>query len=137
MFHVYQSTAHDPANGKWGDCQRAVIASWMELDLEEVPHFFDQGRPLAEAMTMLYEFLANYGCGYITIPFTGKLSDVLAVMKHHNPGMHYILVGESGKCPGVGHVVLCKDDEIIHDPSGSGVVGPIDGYVWVELITRI
>ena len=136
MIPMFQMIKHDPKNGTWGDCQRACIASLMELDLEHVPHFFDQGKPLTEAMQLLYDFLADYGLGYVTIPFTGTVDDVLAAMAHHNPGMHYILVGESGKLPGIGHVVVCKGDEIIHDPSGSGIAGPIDGYVWVELITR-
>ena len=87
-------------------------------------------------MQLMYDFLANYGLGYIAIPFTGTVEDVMTAMKHHNPGMHYMLVGESGQCPGIGHVVVCKDDQVVHDPSGSGIAGPIDGFVWVELITR-
>ena len=44
MKPVKQLFHHDPANGVWGDCFRAVIASVLSLPVEAVPHFFD-GNP--------------------------------------------------------------------------------------------
>lgn len=38
MKPVRQLYRHDPANGVYGDCWRACIASVLELPIEDVPH---------------------------------------------------------------------------------------------------
>ena len=47
-------------------------------------------------------------------------------MGENNPGMFYILGGISRR--GCGHAVVCKDNQIVHDPSPqkTGIVGPFD-----------
>jgi hypothetical protein len=39
MKPVDQEFVHRPDIGQHGDCQRAVIASLLELPITEVPHF--------------------------------------------------------------------------------------------------
>lgn len=40
MTPVFQEFEHDLKNGIVGDCQRACIASLLDLSLNEVPHFY-------------------------------------------------------------------------------------------------
>ncbi len=41
MIPLMQRNHHDPANGIYGDCHRAAIASLLELPMDDVPHFCD------------------------------------------------------------------------------------------------
>jgi hypothetical protein len=40
MKPIDQEFMHDPEKGIIGDCFRACIASILELDINEVPHFY-------------------------------------------------------------------------------------------------
>ncbi len=132
-----QTILHDPSNGKYGDCQRAAIASILSLDVQQVPHFLD-GDPSSEVFNArLREFLAPRGLSLFAIPFDTDIDSVLRSVGGMNPGVPYMLVGESPR--GVNHVVICQDDAVIHDPhpSNAGLIGPSkgDGYYWVEVLS--
>lgn len=119
---------HDPGNGVWGDCGRTAIACLLDLAPADVPHFYDNGVRSDVARSSVDAWLAPRGLRLIEIPFPGAvgLDAVLAHQKAVNPGVHYILLGKSRT--GVGHVVICRDGEIVHDPSlvDAGIVGPCD-----------
>lgn len=44
MTPVDQTILHDPDAGLYGDCQRAVIASLLDLPIDSVPNFSAGGR---------------------------------------------------------------------------------------------
>jgi hypothetical protein len=57
------------------------------------------------------------------------------MMKAINPGVFYLLGGQSRT--DCGHSVVCLDDAIIWDPSltDAGIVGPMeDGYYWITVL---
>ena len=69
MTPVKQEFVHDPSNGVYGDCQRAVIASLLDLPLSEVPHFLGISKNQAEGYwTLLQTFLRERGYAWLTIP---------------------------------------------------------------------
>ncbi len=130
-----QLFTHDPKAGVWGDCQRAAIASLLDRRLEDVPHFFDGGVDTAVADKRMDDWLAMLNLKMIFVPFNGELPEILALQKRFMPGLHYMLVGKSQT--GAAHVVVCKDDAIIFDPSltDAGIVGPTDeGLYWVQFL---
>lgn len=84
------------------------------------------------------EWLAFRGWQIFTVVFTDTVENVMDTMAQQNPGVRYMLCGTS--LTGVNHVVICRDDQIEHDPSkkDSGIIGPCDqGYVWVELLVPV
>lgn len=127
---------HRPDEGSYGDCQRTVVACFLDLDAQDVPHFND-GMPGAEVFNERYDgYLASRGLARMMTVFDGSagLNQVLQTMKSVNPGMYYCLSGMSET--GVNHVVIAKDDAVVWDTSlnDSGIVGPCtDGYFWVDV----
>jgi hypothetical protein len=136
MKPVKQRNLHKPDEGIYGDCHRAVIASLLELEIEEVPHFGDEAPDGREFYRRVREFLLTKDLIDVNIVYNAELSGVLKVMKSMNPGLYYILGGLSKT--GVDHSVICFEDEIVHDPSinQSGIVGPCknDGLYWVTFL---
>lgn len=137
MIPLKQKFRHDPANGVYGDCARAAVASIFEMPLDDVPHFYDKDASDIDGKIAFTNFLLERGLRPISVPFPGAIpiEDILGTMRRLNPDVHYLLTGTSRS--GVNHVVVCKDDQIIHDPSldDSGIVGPCsDGCWWLEFI---
>lgn len=137
MIPVTQRFKHDPDNGVWGDCHRAVIASLLELPIDEVPHFCDQGKKISGPDTDDRQWLRSRGLTPINMAFPGTttLDDVLTTVENCNPGLLFILGGTSRN--GTGHSVVAGRGEILHDPSidQSGIVGPMeDGLWWVTFL---
>ena len=128
---------HDPENGVYGDCGRTVIACLLDLHPSEVPHFWN-GQGLArEQNEKADKWLAAIGLRLVKWALTGTMDEVFGFMQHHNRGLIYVLMGTSPR--DVNHVVICRDDEVLHDPSiqGGGLVGPADdGHWWIEVIAR-
>ena len=130
---------HDPANGVYGDCGRTAIACLLDLEPSDVPHFWNKTSkenqdPDADAR----DWLAGRGLRVATWCYEeANLEQVFDFMRVNNPGVTYTLTGMSPR--NVNHVVICRDDEMIHDPStqGGGLVGPADdGRWWIEVIYR-
>lgn len=128
--------------GSNGDCFRTALASLLNVDrLEDIPHFFDGRACLSEsekevAWTYVREWLlVNKGLFMVTIPYSSCLDDLLNCMKLQNPRLFYLLIGHSGVD---NHVVVCFEDQIVHDPCGQipgkhCLVGPAtDGFYWVH-----
>jgi hypothetical protein len=136
MTPYKQLYRHRPEDGIWGDCYRSAIASLLDLQPAEVPHWFDQGILSTEAYPRVDAWLAARGLCRITAAFSGELQVFLDHMKTHNAGIYYLLTGKSRT--GCNHTVIGLDDAIVHDPSlnDSGIIGPCieDGLYWLEFI---
>ena len=127
---------HDPDNGVYGDCQRTAIACLLDRRPEDVPHFMEDGVLPEVADKRIDDWLTMLNLKMIFVPFQGELADVMDMQARFMPGLHYLLVGKSRT--GVGHVVVCKDRDIVHDPSqnDSGIIGPCEesGMYWIQYL---
>jgi hypothetical protein len=134
-----QLNRHDPENGIYGDCWRTVVACLLRLPVEAVPHVCD-GPDDGKATERMRAFLDSQNCALIQVPFSGEmpLEQVLEyVGLVVSVDLHWCLMGVSRT--GCNHVVICKGNEIIHDPSitQSGIVGPAsDGCWWAEWVVQ-
>jgi len=138
---------HDEEAGMIGDCHRACIASLLELDAFDVPHFFDY--PVADGsdpgLKMQELWLAARGLAFIELPFhpdtkwAKSTDEFLKFVSAYSGETHYMVVGLS--IGGHNHSVIAKGDKIVHDPTYGephGIVGPCDsGFFWAGWITKL
>lgn len=147
MIYHKQEFIHDPANGVYGDCQRAVIAALLELPMSDVPNF-NEGDPTDEDFNRyLDEYLASKGLGRVGFTLGGDVDGYLDAARQGGAfcsvGQVYCLVGESPRSTQdapANHVVVCCDGKVIYDPhgpTGGGLIGPCIGNRgwYVEVIT--
>ena len=120
MTPVDQEFLHDPDNNQYGDCQRAVIASLLDLPISEVPNFnqIAQGDPTV-FYDQIQKFLQPFGYGWLTLA----------------PGVQHIFFGEGSDCyheisgpsprNNGWHAVVGKNGSIEFDPhpEKSGLAG--------------
>lgn len=136
MLFAKQRLLHKPEEGQYGDCFRTALACMLNLAPEEVPHFLHDDPSSEVFWSRANEWLLARGLKLFNVPFKADLDDVLATMKAQNPGVYYLLAGESPR--GTAHQVIALDDAIIHDPhpDGGGLVGPVpyDGMYWVNVL---
>lgn len=134
-----QKNRHNPAEGLIGDCHRTCVAMILDLDREEVPNWAEAAGDDGALFRRLSEdWLRAYGYATVHIPFTDTWKSVGNYMLRVNPGVYYILGGESRS--GVNHSVVAVNDIIAFDPSLSdaGIVAPCnDGYYWVTVFVPI
>lgn len=126
MTPADQEFIHDPQNGQYGDCQRAVIASLLDLPITAVPHFLQEaaGEPVAY-WEKLQTFVRSHGFVYLNVParaglaFYGDEGDVF-----------HEISGPSPRGNGVGHAVVGCNGQIVFDPhpSRAGLAG--DPATW-------
>ena len=121
MKPVDQEFVHLPEIGQLGDCQRAVIASLLELPISEVPHFLqDANGDPSDYWDSIQGFLASRGLAYMHVParsgtaFFGEGVDV-----------YHEISGPSPRGGGVMHAVVGRNGVIVHDPhpSKAGLAG--------------
>lgn len=108
---------HSPENGTYGDCLRACVASILELDSNDVPHFLHDNCNTETMIERMKEFLKPRSLKPFWLFFDGEsveMQDVLNHMAKINSGIYYMLYGatESGD-----HVVIAHNDKIVHNPS--------------------
>lgn len=134
-----ENRVHDSPPGTVGDCQRACLASILEMETADVPHFFDY--PMSEGgekgLKAQSEWLQQRDLAYIEIPVHGEtVADALHWISAYTGDAHYMLVGKSRS--GFMHVVVCRYDQVVHDPTygkPQGIVGPDEnGYWWVGFL---
>lgn len=115
MTPVHCRVKHDPDAGTYGDCVRACVASILDLDAEEVPHFYHDNDPQT-GMTRIRAFLNDIDLAPFFAHYdkSTPLREILQVMGQMNPNVHYILWGATNEGD---HVVVAKDDKIVHNPS--------------------
>jgi hypothetical protein len=136
MIKHKQEFRHDPENGVYGDCFRTSIACMLDLKREQVPHFLGDG-DVTQGIERAQRFLKFFNLALIQLPMQGTLEEVLTCGDIYAAGVHYFIVGESRT--GCNHIVICKDDEIVHDTSldDAGIIGPADdGYLWLGFLAR-
>lgn len=131
MTPVMCHSAHRPPE-RYGDCLRACVASILELDAREVPHFFERGDEAA-GNELLHTWLSTHGYYPFVAQLPGSLSDVFDFMR---PNGHYILMGRTDDGP---HAVVCCGGAEVHNPHwfGSPLVGPLDNGFWTVLIIAV
>lgn len=121
-----QEFLHDPANGQYGDCMRAMIASLLELPIATVPHFLQmaKGNP-GDFWHRVNSFLAERGYEYLSMG--DKHRDGYAV----DMGGYHEIYGPSPRDPAnVFHAVVGLNGKIVFDPhpSRAGLFG--DSHEW-------
>lgn len=92
------------------ECVRCSVASLFGLPREEVPHFFQEGR------------------GSWASPLSNWLREKGLKMEVWHPSLtlpdryeYYLAYGDATAMPGVGHMVVMRNGEVWHDPSGCGI----------------
>ena len=131
MKPVNQQYEHNPVEGVYGDCHRACIASILELGIEDVPHFFFDNCDGDTFYQRVREWVKLQGYSYFEVSFE---EDPREWMKMKNPDVYYIL--GCSLSSGVGHSVVCLNDQIVHDPLNqeTGQIGLLDGHYWIDII---
>lgn len=121
MTPVDQEFTHAPEVGQYGDCQRAVIASLLDLPRSEVPHFLQDAAGEAGAYWEgIQAFCRKHGYAYLTVParsgsaFYGDDGDVF-----------HEISGPSPRGNGVFHAVVGCNGAVVFDPhpSRAGLTG--------------
>lgn len=137
MKKIDNLVEHDPENDQWGDCHRVCVAMLLGQDPETVPHFYRKGDKgdQEEVRREKFGYFSGLGLTEINIPYPDcGLDEILKTWKNTNPDAAFILGGNSRR--GCGHSVVCCDGRIFHDPTGSGIVGPMDdGFYWITLFS--
>lgn len=108
------SVMHNPPQS-YGDCLRAVMASYFSIDdMETVPHFYMSGNA-EHATDLLHTWLAERGLRMmrVAIPGDATLDEVFAYMSGVNTDIEYLLFCN---CADNDHVVICCNDQVIHNP---------------------
>lgn len=142
MKPVHQTLfgSSDAPQAERGNCFPACIASLLEIELSDVPHFYalhdkpDPDDPNRDYVNIA-AFLRDRGCCIAT--FTWPLHPVHAVALR---GTHAIFSGKSPRLEGCQHAVVGRifGNEgwaLAHDPhpSGAGIDGEPE---FIEVITR-
>jgi hypothetical protein len=127
---------HDPENGAWGNCMQMTLAALLDMPIADVPHFMDGGDPEGKFNENVVAFLATRNLARVMWPISGDFMDSANIMEWHaayNPDSYYMLTGKSRN--GTPHVVLCLNDQIVHDNHGAGIVAPCEsGNYWLEWV---
>lgn len=142
MIPHKQLNYHDPNNGIYGDCGRTVIACLLEMEPEEVPHFWDGEETAHDPTIDCRRWLDERGCIMYRFGFNAEgiledLQGVLDYVGNLNPDQYWVLMGRSEN--DTNHVVVCKGNQIVHDPAldNSGIIGPcLEGCWIVEIYAR-
>lgn len=121
MRPVFQRYGTDEPRNEFGDCLRACVASLMELQLDQVPHFRwgiyeDEDGQAGSMWFHLRMWLRGRNLGLLVYKLKYKTLDkALQWCLTHNPES-YLLVG--GMAPGgQGHVCIVHKGKVVHEPS--------------------
>lgn len=137
QFHK-QKSAHIPQIGIFGDCYRTALACVLDMDPETVPHFMQlfQGQSDAILDQAIDEWLRQRGFTKIDIPYfanglsRGEIMNIIAQQNGYD--LLYLLTGMSSN--NSAHVVICRGNQVLWDPSDCGINEPIQGYYIVTHI---
>lgn len=115
MTPVYCQITHNPPE-TYGDCLRACVATVLDLQSHEVPHFYNDGCSGEVGTQRLRDWLKSRRQTPFFVGFDASMSvnDVIECNGIANPGAVYLLFGATKNGD---HVVVCQDGEIVHDPS--------------------
>lgn len=127
MIPVDQEHMHKPDEGSYGDCQRACIASLLELPREQVPHFLHDNCDYKEFNKRVNGFLAQHNLAEIVMPYVYR-----RVLKAH---VHHMMYGRTER--GTYHAVVALNGKIVHDPHPSRAGIFIDAETQVALLVHV
>ncbi len=119
MNKVNMSVMHDPDNGVYGDCQRACIASLLEIDLKDIPHFYVTDND-DDFFYSLNSYLAAKGLFHLettTIDFSLPQFKGMC-------NVYHLIYGKTIR--GTQHATVGLNGVIIHDPHPSKVGLDVD-----------
>jgi len=125
----------DPDRRQYGDCVRACVASILELDAEDVPHWYhdDDGNRAASEMREWLSFTHGMVPAYFPLPQEMNLHAVGEYMTRRFADVDYMLWCN---CGGSDHSIVCRNDIVTHNPAW--YKSPIDGAhssgVWIIII---
>ena len=108
MIPVDMQILHDPENGQYGDCQRACIASLLNINTDDVPHFHEGTDDEKIFDSRLNEFLCSKGLFHLETTFF-DLSK--------KPDCYHMIYGKTER--DTWHAVIGFNGEVIHDPHPS------------------
>ncbi len=132
MKPVDQEYVHAPEIGQHGDCQRAVIASLLELPISEVPHFLQEakGDPVG-FFEGLQSFCRSRGLAYLTVPAKSG-----AAFFGADDGVYHEISGPSPRGNGITHAVVGRDGQVVFDPhpSRAGLLGDFTQWEFSYLV---
>ena len=115
MIPVFQKIKHDPDSGKYGDCMRACIASLLELKIEDVPHFFENGNA-DDFNKKVGVFLASKGYALLSLN-CWEIKEEHFYFKKNIPHLISAITKK-----GTYHATVGIDGKIVHDPSGEALI---------------
>lgn len=136
MIPVVCRVKHDPEAGTFGDCLRACVASVLEMQAENVPHFSEDDPGPEVANKRLALFLRSLGFAPFWSNYDGSAS-VESVLEHQalqNPDATYLLFGRTASEGD--HVIVCRGGSVIHDPAWyrSPMTGPGSHGFWTVMV---
>jgi len=107
---------HDPDNGVYGDCFRAVIASLLNCETDQVPHFMFDNPDVDTYNMRLHQFLDTLDLFYLEILSNAWEFEEWKKNSHIEGDIYHVISGESPRFPGVGHSVVGCNGKVVHDP---------------------
>ena len=121
MTPVMCRSPHRPPSS-YGDCLRACIATVMDIDWQDVPHFADAGVSGAQSRAAARQWLNGHRLTVTAFAMPDEpLDAVLHWMETENPDTTWLLFGSTARpgSPDSGgdHVVVCQGGEVVHDPA--------------------
>ncbi len=114
MIKQNQEFPHDPDNGVYGDCFRAVLASLLEKDISEVPHFLYDNCNSETFNSRVSEYLGSLGLFYMSVP-AYDIKSWKESCGITEPIFHEIC-DISPRFSDTFHATVGCDGEVIHDP---------------------
>lgn len=126
MKPIDQEFIHNPSIGQFGDCTRAVLASILELPVEDVPHFLQEANGDAvQYWQGIQTFCKKFGYAYMLVNATSGI----AFWGTEEP-IYHVIAGPSPRGNGLLHDVVGCNGTIVHDPhpSRDGLLG--DSTQW-------
>lgn len=133
MKPVNCTVKDDPANGSYGDCVRACVASILEMESEQVPHFYHDGDGEAGFERMRF-WLADRGRIPAYYPLGSEFSIETVCWSFGIYGnADALLFCQSG---GTDHCVVINKEGVQHNPSWykAPIDGPHSSGMWIVII---
>jgi len=132
MKPVDQEFIHAPEKGVFGDCQRAVIASLLELPISEVPHFLQESKGDAvNYWERLQAFCRSHGFVWLVVPARSG-----GAIYGDDGDVFHEISGPSPRGNGVTHAVVGCNGSIVFDPhpSRAGLAGDSGEWEYAYLV---
>lgn len=130
----YYNFVYQDKFGLGGNCQSAVIASLLNLDLADVPYFAEglvvDGKEIENSAQIFNDRIDEFLEGHnLLLQWYTESEEVQRFIKHEYYNLAYQVSGKSPR--GFEHVVIYRNGEMIHDPhpEGGGVIPKYYGFI--------